>query len=40
MSRLGQKAIKEAIFARLSSQMMVKSVLQALCYDKMLASQK
>ena len=28
-----KRRISEAIFARLSSQMMVKSVLQALCYD-------
>ena len=35
-----KRRISKDLFARLSSQMMVKSVLQALCYDKMLASQK
>ena len=33
-----KRRISNALFARLSSQMMIKSVLQALCYDKMLAS--
>ncbi|MDY5384618.1 MAG: hypothetical protein SPG65_05845 [Campylobacter sp.] len=35
-----KRCISKALFARFSSQMMVKSVLQALCYDKMLANQK
>ena len=33
-----KRRISKAIFARLSSQMMVKSALQALCCDEMLAS--
>ena len=35
-----KRRISKALFARLSSQMMVKSVLQALCYDEMLSSQR
>ncbi|MDY5115236.1 MAG: hypothetical protein SPE49_04615 [Campylobacter sp.] len=35
-----KRRISEALFARLSSQMMVKSALQALCYDEMLSSQR
>ena len=35
-----KRRISKALFARLYYQMMVKSALQALCCDKMLASQK
>lgn len=35
-----KKRISKALFVRLSSQMMVKSVLEALCCDEMLASQR
>lgn len=35
-----KRRISNALFARLSSQIMVKSVLQALCCNKMLASQR